>query len=235
MSDIRELSDSNRFSELEEAIGLKFKDYSLLKLALTHSSYANERKINKIACNERLEFLGDAILELISSDYLYKKYPDMQEGNLSKLRASLVCEEALSLSASKIKLGDYIYLGKGEDSTGGRLRASITSDAFEAVIGAIYLDSGYEKAKEFVLKYVLYDTDSFVNMADSKSVLQEKIQSSKKNCQIVYTVVEESGPEHNKSFTVSVSIDGKEFGRGSGRSKKAAEKEAARVALSNLG
>lgn len=222
------------FEKLEKTINISFNDRKLLELALTHSSYANERKINKIDSNERLEFLGDAILELISSDYLYKKYVDMAEGKLSKLRASLVCEEALSDSAAKIGLGDIIFLGKGEENTGGRKRASITSDAFEALIGAIYLDQGYDKAREFVLEYVLYDTDSFVNMADCKSLLQEKIQSTKKSCVITYNVVDEAGPEHNKCFTVEVLIDGISYGTGSGRSKKAAEKEAAKQALSKL-
>lgn len=221
-------------SLIEKNINLHFDDTGLLKLALTHSSYANERKINKIECNERLEFLGDAILELITSDFLYSKYPKMPEGQLSKLRASLVCEESLAESAKEIGLGDCIYLGKGEEATGGRLRASITSDAFEALIGAIYLDKGYDAAKEFVLKYVLYDTDRFVNSFDSKSLLQEKVQCSKKISVISYKVIEESGPEHNKNFKVAVYIDGKEYGVGQGRSKKAAEKEAARVALSNL-
>lgn len=221
-------------SLIEKNINLQFDNTGLLKLALTHSSYANERKINKIECNERLEFLGDAILELITSDFLYSKYPKMPEGQLSKLRASLVCEESLAESAKEIGLGDCIYLGKGEEATGGRLRASITSDAFEALIGAIYLDKGYDAAKEFVLKYVLYDTDRFVNSFDSKSLLQEKVQCSKKISVISYKVIEESGPEHNKNFKVAVYIDGKEYGVGQGRSKKAAEKEAARVALSNL-
>lgn len=229
------MRENESIDTIENNIDIKFNDTNLLNLALTHSSYANERKINKIECNERLEFLGDAILELISSDYLYRKYVDLPEGKLSKLRASLVCEEALAMSARKINLGECIYLGKGEEATGGRTRASITSDAFEALIGAIYLDQGYDKAKEFVLKYVLYDTDSFVNMSDSKSMLQEKIQCDKKNSIISYEVVEEAGPEHNKIFKVAVFIDGTQYGIGTGKSKKAAEKEAAKDALMRLG
>lgn len=228
------MNEINSIELIEKNIGITFSNKDLLRLALTHSSYANERKINKIECNERLEFLGDAILELISSDYLYRRYNDMPEGKLSKLRASLVCEEALSAAALKIELGQHIFLGKGEEATGGRERASITSDAFEAVIGAIYLDQGYEKAREFVLKYVLYDTDSFVNMADSKSMLQEKVQARKTGGTITYEVVDESGPEHNKCFKVNVCIDGKLCGTGIGKSKKAAEKQAAKEALNNL-
>lgn len=222
------------FNKIEEAIGYRFQDKSYLRNALTHSSYANERKINKLANNERLEFLGDAILELVSSDYLYHKYPDMAEGKLSKLRASLVCEEALAASAKSISLGELIFLGKGEENSGGRMRASITSDAFEALIGAIYLDSGMDTARGFIEKYVLFDTDSFLKIGDAKSALQEKVQANMKNSMILYQVVDMTGPEHSKIFTVSVSINGEEYGRGQGGSKKAAEKEAARIALEKL-
>lgn len=222
-------------NKIQTAIGYTFKNKDIIKEALTHSSFANEMRINKIHCNERLEFLGDAILELISSDYLFKKYPDMEEGQLSKLRASLVCEPALYVSAKRIGLGEFILLGKGEEKCGGRERPSITSDAFEALLGAIYLDGGLEKAKEVVMDHVLYDTDSFIELKDPKSLLQEKIQAGHKASKIDYELVSEEGPEHSKVFTVRVCLDGKEYGRGQGASKKIAEKNAARQAITNLG
>lgn len=219
---------------IENNINFSFSDKSLISEALTHSSYANERKINKLTCNERLEFLGDAVLEMISSDYLFKKYPDMSEGELSKLRASLVCEPALAVSARKIELGSCLMLGRGEEHCGGRNRDSVTSDAFEAVIGAIFIDAGIEKAREFIEKYVLYDTDSFIQVKDSKSVLQEIVQAKKNKKAIRYELIGENGPEHDKNFVVAVFLDDEKYGEATGKSKKAAEKEAARIAIDKL-
>lgn len=222
---------SNNLSQLEQAIAYEFRNRDLLQEALTHSSYANERKINKISCNERLEFLGDAVLEMISSDFLFHKYPDMPEGDLSKLRASLVCETALAECAKRIGLGESIFLGKGEDAGGGREKPSVTSDAFEALIGAVYLDGGFETAREFIMKYVLWDVENHLAFRDSKSVLQEIVQSRQGNPVISYRVLEERGPEHNKIFTVEVLVDNVPCGRGEGRNKKAAEKAAAKEAV----
>lgn len=225
------MNDSNGLSKLEEKIEYVFKNKGLATEALSHSSYVNERKINKIKCNERLEFLGDAVLEMVSSDYLFTNYPNMLEGNMSKLRASLVCETALAKSAKMINLGDYILLGKGEEGLGGRMRASVTSDAFEAIIGAMYLDGGIEVAKNFIHKYVLYDVDSFINDIDSKSKLQELVQSKDNKLKIEYRVVDESGPEHEKVFIVDVLVGNEVYGTGRGHSKKNAEKEAAKEAI----
>lgn len=219
---------------VENNIGFSFSNKQLIGEALTHSSYANERKINKLACNERLEFLGDAVLEMISSEFLFGKYPDMSEGELSKLRASLVCEPALAVSAKKILLGNYLMLGKGEDNCGGRQRDSVTSDAFEALIGAIFLDAGIDRARAFIEKYVLYDTDSFIQVKDSKSVLQETVQAKKNKKTIRYELVGENGPEHDKNFVVAVFLDDEKYGEAEGKSKKAAEKEAARLAIEKL-
>ena len=166
-----------RIKKIEKDIGYVFTDKSLPFRALTHSSYANERKINPTECNERLEFLGDAVLELVSSTLIYNKYPDMPEGKMSRLRAALVCEGALAECASDIGLKDEILLGKGERATGGAMKPSVISDAFEALIGAIYLDGGYGPAAKFVERFVLNDTDRFLNDNDQKSALQEFLQT----------------------------------------------------------
>lgn len=215
--------------EFQKIIGYKFRNQNLLKQALTHSSYANERHMKKLSDNERLEFLGDAVLELSSSEFLYENYPNLPEGELTKLRASIVCEPTLALCAQPLKLGDYILLGKGEDQTGGRKRKSIVSDALEAVIGAIYLDSGFASAKEFVFKFIMTDIESKHLFYDSKTILQEVVQS--KHEVVRYELTDESGPDHNKSFTVEVYIGAKSVGSGFGRTKKAAEQEAAYRAL----
>lgn len=218
---------------LQERIGYRFRDEGLAIEALTHSSYAFERKINKIACNERLEFLGDAVLEQISSEFIFRHYPKMPEGKMSRLRASLVCEEALSACAEKIGLGELLLLGKGEEAGGGRKKASVTSDAYEAVIGAMYLDGGLDAARTFVEREVLSDIEGRVNVNDPKSALQERVQSLGDG-KIEYRVVSESGPEHDKTFLVEVSIDGRVMGSGSGHNKKGAEKEAAAQALKKM-
>ena len=215
--------------EFQQKIGYQFNDGKLLTQALTHSSYANEKHMKKLSDNERLEFLGDAVLEIISSDFLYKNYTDQPEGELTKLRASLVCEPTLAICAKEIGLGDYLRLGRGEDLTGGRGRKSILSDALEAVIGAIYLDGGFANAKEFVLKYILTDIEHKQLFYDSKTILQEVVQGEHESLQ--YVMTEESGPDHNKSFTVEAHIDNVCLGVGSGHTKKAAEQEAAYRAL----
>ncbi len=213
----------------QEKIGYEFDNRNLLLQALTHSSYANEKHMRKLSDNERLEFLGDAVLEIISSDYLFDNYPELPEGELTKLRASIVCEPTLALCAAEMSLGDFLLLGKGEDQTGGRKRKSILSDALEAVIGAIYLDGGFTSAKEFVLKYILTDIEHKQLFYDSKTILQEVVQGEHE--QLTYTLTAESGPDHNKSFTVDVCVGDKILGTGTGHTKKAAEQEAAYQAL----
>jgi len=212
-------------TELEKAIGYVFKDKDLLKLALTHSSYSNELKINKYGNYERLEFLGDAVLELMSSQFFYINYPDMNEGQLTRLRSSMVCEQALAYCAREFNLQDYIYLGKGEESTGGRNRDSIISDVFEAVLGAMYLDGGYEIANKFVITHVLTDLEDKQLFYDAKTILQERVQKEGKS--LSYDLVNETGPDHDKEFTVNALIDGEVKGMGIGKSKKQAEQKAA--------
>lgn len=212
--------------KLEQVIGYSFKNQMLLFHALTHSSYANEKHWDKIKCNERLEFLGDAVLEVVSSEFLFRHYPSMPEGEMTKLRASLVCEPTLAYCAEQIELGDYLYLGKGEDLTGGRKRPSVVSDALEAVIGAIYLDGGLANAKEFIYRFILNDIEHKQLFYDSKTILQEMVQAEFKE-PLTYELIREDGPDHNKSFEVCVKIGGREVGRGTGRTKKAAEQLAA--------
>lgn len=227
--------NNSDYRELEKLIGYSFKDISLLTEALTHSSYANELKINKRKCNERLEFLGDAVLELISSDIIFKNNPEMPEGTMSKFRASMVCEPALYESARAIKLGEYIMLGKGEEAGGGREKPSVISDAFEALIGAVYLDGGIDEARILIQRFILSEKQlKEAIIGDSKSIFQEKVQAYKTSSNIVYEIVEENGPEHAKEFVVRVLVDDEEFGRGTGKNKKAAEKAAALCAIKNL-
>ena len=220
----------NNLTKLEEHIGYSFQDEKLLKQALTHSSFTNEQKINRTQDYERLEFLGDAVLEMVSSQFLFHAYPKLSEGELTKLRASLVCEPALAFCARDLELGKYIRLGKGEEMSGGRERESITSDVMEAVIGAIFLDGGVEKAKEFILRFILSDIENKQLFYDSKSNLQELMQGTLKK-EFHYELLEESGPEHSKCFVVEVTMEGKSLGRGLGRTKKAAEQQAAYEAL----
>ena len=216
-------------TELQKKIGYSFKDTALLSHALTHTSYANEKHLGHTGSNERLEFLGDAVLELTSSEYLFRHYPEMPEGDLSKIRASLVCEPTLAYCAEEFALGDYLLLGKGEDASGGRKRNSIVSDAFEALIGAIYLDGGFASAKEFVLRFVMNDMEHKKLFYDSKTILQEVVQGEHE--QLTYVLTDESGPDHNKSFTVRACIGEHVIGSGTGHTKKAAEQEAAYQAL----
>lgn len=215
---------------LEARIGYIFQNKNLLRQALTHSSFANEQKINKWDDYERLEFLGDAVLELVSSDYLYRADPHMPEGRLTKLRSSMVCEPALAYCARDIELGSFIFLGRGEEATGGRKRESITSDVLEAVIGAIYLDGGLQHAREFINRFILSDLEDKQLFYDSKTILQEQVQKNGEG-KLSYVLVEESGPEHDKLFRVEAMLDGKKIGAGSGRTKKHAEQQAAYQAL----
>ena len=217
----------------QKIIQYQFNNTGLLKNALTHSSYANEKKTGNYKDNERLEFLGDAVLELTSSEFIYTGNPDMNEGKMTRLRASIVCEPTLAMCARQIHLQEYIMLGKGEDLTGGRTRDSIISDALEALIGSIYLDGGFANAKEFILKYILNDLEGKRLFYDSKTILQEMVQGGQEKG-IVYQLVGEEGPDHNKSFRVEVVIGGEAFGCGIGRTKKAAEQEAAYQAILKL-
>lgn len=212
--------------EFEDVIGYHYNDKTLLRQALTHSSFANEKRLDKLANNERLEFLGDAVLELVTSEFLFEKNKKMHEGDLTKLRASIVCEQTLSLCANDINLGKYIQLGKGEDSTGGRERASILSDAMEAVIGSIYLDGGFTSAKEYIDRFILSDVENKQLFFDSKTILQEIVQSEYKD-PLSYELLSEEGPDHNKKFTVRAVIGSMELQTGVGRTKKAAEQQAA--------
>lgn len=218
---------------LEKRIGYRFQNGTLLKQALTHSSFTNEQKINKTRNYERLEFLGDAVLEMVSSEFLFRENPDKPEGELTKMRAAMVCEPSLAFCAKDLELGQFMLLGKGEENTGGRKRDSITSDAMEAVIGAIFLDGGMEPAKEFIYRFILSDLEDKQLFYDSKTNLQELIQGSLKK-DFHYELLEESGPEHDKIFCVAVYMEGKNLGQGCGRTKKAAEQQAAYQALLKL-
>ena len=223
----------NRLKELEKKVGYTFRDLSLLKQALMHSSYTNEKHLPTHRCNERLEVLGDAVLELVSSEYLYLNSPHTPEGELTKTRASMVCEPSLALCARDIGLGDYLLLGKGEEATGGRHRDSVTSDAMEALIGAVYLDGGFTNAKEFIHRFVLTDLEDKKLFYDSKTILQEMVQGTKAGT-ISYRLTGEEGPDHDKSFYVEVLIGDRVYGEGKGRTKKAAEQQAAYRAILKL-
>ncbi len=219
---------------LEERIGYQFQKKELLSQALTHSSYSNEQKPELHVKNyERLEFLGDAVLEVVVSEYLYHTYLKLPEGELTKMRASMVCESSLAFCARDIELGEFMFLGKGEEGTGGRKRDSIISDGMEAVIGAIYLDSGMENAKRFIDQFILNDLEDKQLFFDSKSTLQEIAQGKFKSS-VRYELMRESGPEHDKAFTVSAWIGKENMGIGNGRTKKAAEQQAAYQALLKL-
>ena len=217
--------------QLEEAIGYTFKNPDYLTVALTHSSYANEIKAGRGADYERQEFLGDAVLELVSSDHIFHKHPDMPEGDMTKLRASLVCEPALAHCARDIDLADYIRLGRGEESTGGRAKESIISDVMEAIIGGIYLDSGLEDAAKFVNRFIMSHEDEIHAFYDAKSQLQQMAQAG--GHVVTYEVIGESGPDHAKVYTVACLIDGVNISDGEGRSKKSAQQAAALEALRN--
>ena len=220
-------------TELEQKIGYVFKDKNLLKQAMRHRSYVNEKKLAKTDSNERLEFLGDAVLELVSSNYLFCADKHMLEGELTKLRASLVCEPSLAVCARELELGEFLQLGKGEDGNGGRQRESLLSDAFESLIGAIYLDDGYASAENFVKAFVLKDIEKKQLFYDSKTVLQELVQEDKGKT-LQYQLVKEMGPDHEKVFVSEVYINNIHFGTGEGSSKKLAEQNAAYQAILKL-
>lgn len=217
----------------EQIIGYSFKDKELLKTALTHSSYANEMQ-GKVKFNERLEFLGDSVLGMITAEYFFKIHPEMPEGQLTKLRASTVCEASLYRFAKSIKLGEFMFLGKGELHTGGRERPSILADAFESVIAAIYLDAGFEEAKKFVLGFIANAVVDAPVITDYKTALQEIVQKNHGEI-LEYYMAGESGPDHNKTFMVEVKLNSNVIGTGEGKSKKQAEQMAAKEALRLMG
>ena len=217
-------------NKLEKVIQYQFGNKELLKQAITHSSFSNEQKILRLKNYERLEFLGDAVLELISSEYLFSENQELSEGELTKMRSSCVCEPSLAFCAREIALGDYILLGKGEESTGGRERDSILADVCEAVLGAIYLDGGFEHAKEFVFRFILSDLENKKLFYDSKTILQEMIQKDNK-ATLHYQLIAEEGPDHDKTFSVEAKLGEDTIGCGKGRTKKAAEQKAAYQAL----
>ena len=222
--------------ELERKIGYQFKNKALMREAITHSSYAKERKSQHIKYNERLEFLGDAVLSIVVSDYIFKHCPELPEGELTKLRASLVCEKSLFEFAKIIDLGKYLILSKGERNNGGAERPSILSDAFEALIAAIYIDSGYEPASKHILNFVIptIKNSKTKKNKDYKTTLQEIVQKNPGE-KLEYVLVAESGPDHNKHFVVEVHLNSNVIGKGGGRSKKEAEQQAAHEALELMG
>ena len=220
--------------DLEAAIGYRFQNISLLQNALTHSSYANERWHNSLLSNERLEFLGDSVLGMLVADYLYRTFPDRPEGELTRMRADMVCEHTLATAANRIGLGEHLLLGHGEEQGGGRSRESILADAMESVIAACFLDGGLEAALKIVRQFILVEVPvKKLNNADYKTALQELVQQ-KKNQTLSYAMVGQSGPDHDKKFDVEVSLNGKVVGRGSGSSKKRAEQMAAKAAIESL-
>jgi ribonuclease-3 len=223
----------SQLTELQERIGYQFRDEGLLRQAMTHSSYAHEKHMKRLADNERLEFLGDAVLEIVSSEYLFTHYPKLPEGDLTKFRASIVCEPTLALCTEEIDLGKYLFLGKGEAHTGGRTRKSILSDALEALIGAIYLDGGFEPAKTFIHRFIMTDIEHKQLFHDSKTLLQEIVQgmhahgSGARGETLSYVLLAEEGPDHDKHFRVEARVGDRALGEGYGHTKKAAEQEAA--------
>ena len=220
--------------DLEAAIGYHFHNISLLQNALTHSSYANERWHNSLLSNERLEFLGDSVLGMLVAEYLYRSFPNRPEGELTRMRADMVCEQTLAAAANRIGLGQHLLLGHGEEQGGGRSRDSILADAMESVIAACFLDGGLEAALEVVRRFILVEVPvTKLHNVDYKTQLQELVQQ-KKNQALAYALVGQSGPDHDKSFDVEVSLNGQVVGRGSGSSKKRAEQDAARAAIEKL-
>lgn len=227
---------NEQLKALSDKLEYRFKNIGLLNEALTHSSYANENKKRRIKYNERLEFLGDAVLSIVISDYLYNTLSTFQEGELTKIRASIVCEPSLANCSLSMNIGQYLLLGKGEDTTGGRERVSILADTFEAIIGAIYLDGGLAEAKKFILRRLRTTIEGAIEgrvFQDYKTHLQEIIQSANAE-KIMYEVVDEEGPDHNKVFYVHVKVGEKVAGKGSGKSKKEAEQNAAKEALNKV-
>lgn len=236
MSSYYDGKNDERLKELESVINYTFSDTKKLLLALTHSSFANEKKGDGLCSNERLEFLGDAVLNIVTSDFIYRNFPSLPEGELTKTRAAIVCEGSLMKCANRIGLGNYLMLGKGEENTGGRTRTSILSDAFEALIGAIYLDGGLQQASGFIfniMSELFRDISTNELYKDYKTQFQELVQK-KGEQRISYRIVEEKGPDHDKVFVVQVYVGDNALGTGEGKSKKEAEQLAAKAALDNL-
>lgn len=236
MSSYYDGKNDERLKELESVIHYTFSDMKKLLLALTHSSFANEKKCDGLCSNERLEFLGDAVLNIVTSDYIYRNFPSLPEGELTKTRAAIVCEGSLMKCANRIGLGSYLMLGKGEENTGGRTRTSILSDAFEALIGAIYLDGGLQQASGFIfniMSELFRDISSNELYKDYKTQFQELVQK-KGEQRISYRILEEKGPDHDKVFVVQAYVGDNALGTGEGKSKKEAEQLAAKAALDNL-
>ena len=220
--------------DLEAVIGYRFRNISLLQNALTHSSYANERWHNSLLSNERLEFLGDSVLGMLVAEYLYRNFPNRPEGELTRMRADMVCETTLASAANRIGLGNHLLLGHGEEQGGGRSRDSILADAMESVIAACFLDGGLDAALQVVRTFILVEVPvTKLHNADYKTELQERVQR-RAGQTLSYTVCAESGPDHNKTFTMAVLLNGSEIGRGTGRTKKEAEQSAARCALEQM-
>ena len=220
--------------DLEIAIGYRFRNISLLQNALTHSSYANERWHNSLLSNERLEFLGDSVLGMLVADYLYRNFPDRPEGELTRMRADMVCEQTLAAVANRIGIGEHLLLGHGEEQGGGRSRNSILADAVESIIASCFLDGGMSAALGVVQKFILVEVPvKKLHNTDYKTTLQELVQR-KKNQILTYALVDQSGPDHNKQFVVEVSLNGTVVGKGIGSSKKRAEQDAARAAVEQL-
>jgi len=230
--------DIKELNVFEDIINYKFNNIATLEKALTHSSYSNEDKSYSRVNNERLEFLGDAVLSISVSRFIFDRFPDYPEGDLTKLRSQVVCEDTLSLVSENLHIGRFLLLGKGEETSGGRQRKSILADAVEAIIAAIYIDGGYKKAEEFVLnnltKYIQLAVKGNI-VSDFKSFLQEYYQSKSQTCKIRYVVTKEEGPDHEKMFHVNVLVNKTVVGRGSGKSKKLAEQDAAKAALTSEG
>lgn len=219
-------------NDLAINLSLTFSNEDLLRQAFTHSSYVNEHHTKKISNNERLEFLGDAVLELLISDYLYEQYPAMQEGDLTRMRANIVCEESLYQFAEHLSLSKYVLLGKGEERTGGRKRQSLLADVFEALLGAIYLDQGIEACRNFLQDHIysLITVDAFSHVMDYKTHLQERVQEKKGNT-LKYRIIHEEGPSHAKVFVAEVVVNNKMKASGKGKTKKEAEQKAAQKML----
>jgi ribonuclease III len=236
---VRGKLDPKRLAELQELarnFSVRFQDWGFMHQALIHTSFANENRQLNLAHNERLEFLGDAVLELVVSDHLFRAYPDYPEGELTKIRAAIVCEPTLAKQASRLKLGQFLLLGKGEDTSGGRERTSTLADAFEAMIGAIYLDAGLETASRFILTQLSHELGLIQRgeyVKDYKTMLQEYVQRNS-DSRISYEVTDELGPDHDKIFKVAVCINGSPQGTGTGKSKKEAEQAAAASAFAIL-
>lgn len=230
--------DIKELNEFEDIINYNFNNIEILEKSLTHSSYSNEDKSYNKVNNERLEFLGDAVLSITVSRFIFDKFPEYPEGDLTKLRSQVVCEDTLSIVAANLNVGKYLLLGKGEEASGGRERKSILADAVEAIIAAIYIDGGYRKAERFVLdnltKYIHVAVKGKI-VTDFKSYLQEYYQSRSQSCKIRYVVTKEEGPDHEKLFHVNVLVNKSVVGKGAGKSKKLAEQDAAKNALISEG